>query len=497
MKDIKFIALLEKEDEPLNSYKQLLDREKLHYTDVIEGDTKFLITNDSIEKKDIKDFVLDGGIVLAENQKSFKQLNIKLEDEIIINELFFERYNLVNAVYPTIAKKYYVNEKIEETIGLFKTHEKRIVKNGMNIGCHPLIQKIKIGKGIVYLSSICFANYLNYNGSILRNIKNKTSETDVSERISKIDKGLISTFLINTLKEISKEAGIPIVEFDYLPDKAEKVFIFRMDLDGTPTDHTVNNVVELCKKYKIPGTFYANKSYMESSPNYVNQILSINDRNEIGNHGVVHNIFDDYEGNLNNINGCNDWLKEIGVNCHGFVAPRGIWSPTLDEALEEAGFDYSSDFGINFNDLPFRPYIDGKPSKILQIPVNPYCVGRAELYNKESAKGILTDDDVLDYYTKYMNDETGEIGNGFVFIYGHPQGIGKRLNVIEKIFKKVNDENYKIMSVREFKDWWLFRESIDFSIIENELGDYLLNIDDKYTPFIKKCSQNIIVKSIK
>lgn len=497
MKDIGFVAVLDNKEECLNSYRQLLEREKCHFSNSINCNTKLVFTNQQIDDDEILLFLSNGGIVFAENQNSLDKLNICVEEEVLITEIFFEKYGLVNAVYPTIAKKYLVNENSIDKIGYLKTHEKRIVKHGMNIGVFPLIEKIKVGNGILYLSSVKFANYLNYNGSTLRSIKNKTSQTDISERISQIDKGLISKFLITVFDEIFKEANIPTVKFDYLPEKNSKMFIFRMDLDGTPNSHTINDVVQLCNKYGIPGTFFANKFYMETSQNYKEQMQSINKDNEIGNHGLVHNIYDDYEDNLKNITGCNDWVEEISGKCTGFVAPRGIWNPTLDMALNEAGFDYSSDFGISFNDLPFRPYINGKPSPILQIPVNPYCVGRAEIYKQESSLPPLEDKEVIEYYKEYMKDETGEMGNGLVYIYGHPQGLGKRLNVIEEIFKIVRNENYTIVSLRSFKDWWLFREKIDFSIVEGTSGVYNLIIDDEFTPFIKEHSENLIVKSIK
>jgi peptidoglycan/xylan/chitin deacetylase (PgdA/CDA1 family) len=187
----------------------------------------------------------------------------------------------------------------------------------------------------------------------------------------------------------------------------------------------------------------------------------------------VHNIYDSYEDNVANIKECEDWIKEkLGVKTTGFVAPRGIWNNSLEQALVSLNYDYSSDFGFVMHGLPYRPYMNNEKSKLLQVPVNAYNVGRAEIYYTGKID-YLSDEMILDYYFSYFNDVMSEKGSGLIHIFGHPHGLGKRPELLESIYKYIKTNDILAISIREFVDWWKYREESNYEL-NFEKGKYVV-----------------------
>lgn len=490
MKDVRFVSVLPLSKNGMISWKQQFDREKILYRDNIGEDTRIVVTNKPLDSELIT-FIENGGVCIAENQSDLDEYGITLDEQVLVTQLFFDEFNLHPVIYPTLMNAYLGVEECE-TLGFARIHEKRIVKHGMDVGKKPIFIKKKLGLGTLIVSSINFDNFFNINGSTLRSLNNRVSGPAVSERVNQIDKGNISLMLKRLFNELFKSLDLPIIQVNYFPKNAEKIFMFRMDLDGIDNDHTITDVSKLCEKYQIPGTFYANRNYMVASVNYENQLKSIlNGLNTIGNHGIVHNIYDDDLNNDKNIRECDEWLNSLGITSNGFVAPRGIWNTSLDEALVKNGYDYTSDFGVDFNDLPIRLFYHNQYSKILQIPVNAYSAGRHALFKEEEKLEPLTSQDIIDYYNEYI-DDCVENGYGYVFVYGHPMGLGKHLDALEAVFKRATSEGFTILSVKEFKDWWLRREQISYTLDEVDKGVYKLNVEKQDEDLFKVVTGKVI-----
>lgn len=465
MENIIFTTILEHEDEQLNSWKQILEQEKVNYHSTIGEYTKLIITNAfQRNKSEILDFVESGGSCIVEQPSFIEELDLYTEEEILITELNFPEFAVSKARFPTVGYSYKNNQNDMDTIGYFRSFEERVTKTNVLNSVKPIFIKKKYGQGTFYICTIDFHNYLNINGNTLRNIKSRFSKTEVTERITQIDKDLITFSLLEVIKEIFKKLSLPWINFSYFPKGVENAFLMRIDVDGSENS-VVKKISDLGKKYNIPITFYLNKDLVENTDITIDEIKKVDPLHDLANHGTVHNIHGNYEWNVSNIKECNIWMQEtFEVDPSGFVAPRGIWNNALEQALVNLGFDYSSDFGFLVNGLPFRPYINNKQSKILQLPVNPYNVGRAEIYYT-GKKDYLSDEEILEYYFSYFNDVISEKGSGLIHIFGHPHGLGKREELIESLFKYI-DSNDKIspLSIREYVDWWIYRENCEYEL---------------------------------
>ena len=92
-------------------------------------------------------------------------------------------------------------------------------------------------------------------------------------------------------------------------------------------------------------------------------------------HGHFHHVYRDPETNRLNLERAHRILESFGLEPMGFAAPHGRWNAGLDDALEDFGYLYSSDFQVGYDDFPFFPWRGDRFSRVLQIPVYPVCEG--------------------------------------------------------------------------------------------------------------------------
>jgi hypothetical protein len=181
---------------------------------------------------------------------------------------------------------------------------------------------------------------------------------------------------------------------------------------------------------------------------------------EIALHCDKHFVFDDVKRNTENIDRGEVALKKAGITSNGFAAPFGDWNESLDEVLEKKKYDYSSEFSLSYDDLPFYPFVKDRFSKVLQIPIHPISLGRLR-------RSHFSDAEKLRYY-KNVIDEKLKAGEP-ILIYHHPHH--RQVEIFDEVFRYINELNIPKMSFAEFADWWNKREKInlDFSFEEGKL----------------------------
>jgi hypothetical protein len=96
-----------------------------------------------------------------------------------------------------------------------------------------------------------------------------------------------------------------------------------------------------------------------------------------------------------------------------YAAPRGMWNPELGAALEELGYLYSSDFGLEIDGLPFFPRVYTQRTGVIQIPIHPFSVERAVRYAEENGLNPPSEEEVLSYFTAVARDLSSKSGPFF------------------------------------------------------------------------------------
>ncbi|GGP07815.1 polysaccharide deacetylase family protein [Oceanobacillus neutriphilus] len=449
-------------------WEQILLQEKIPYE--LSDNTNFNIKifPKEVKRNDMLDYVANGGIGIIEKPGDIEELNLWKSGEAFVSTLHFPEINVNHVVSPTIVDIY--NTK---GIGYFNVHEQRLIKYEMEIGYHPVIIKIPHGKGFLLVVSCELSKLLGFYGDTLRSY---SSYTKVTERVSAIDKRSISNVLVYVLKLAHQLAGIPYIGLWYYPEKEKTLFMFRVDVDGAEGYNT-EKMSDISKNYGVEATFYVNK---DLCINDINALQAIDSFHTIGNHGDIHNVFDSFQDNETNILSCQEWLlNNLGAETNLYVSPRGLWNESLALALEKLDFKCSSDFGYHIDGFPYHPVVNGKRLNLLQIPVHPHNVGRAQVYANESGNFEEVEPENITEYYKRIIDEKAE-KNEPIMLFGHPHGLGYQDEVLNNVFSYIKEQGIQSISISKFADWWLKRSKTDIQVnIDKNTNTYAIETSDK------------------
>ena len=394
-------------------------------------------------------------------------------------EAVIENALLCNEGLPArIASSLYVFKGDGE--GLIALHEKRIIKEGLHPDEYPAFLLRLFGKGGCWYTGIAISGLIGMQGDILRNIDHFS---EVTERITSVDKHLIFACMRHYMKNVWRKAGYPYVRLGYYPKGYKSMFCFRVDGDGIYGN--IGRLADAAKKENIPVSFFVNRELCETD---ADEIAAVQDSLCIGNHGVVHNLQEDYESNKRNIEDCERWMADLGIRSgEGFVAPRGMWNFDLSDALKDLGFTYTSDFGYCVYDLPFYPYDRGKRRGVKQIPVSPFSCERCSVQFREEGKGEVTSAFVSSYFTKLM-DLQYRMGMPSI-LYSHPEVFG---SICEEVFpeirKKLETMESWVTTLSAIDQWWDERDRVNYeayfdvsrmtAVIEGDIPERVVIVEE-------------------
>jgi hypothetical protein len=168
-------------------------------------------------------------------------------------------------------------------------------------------------------------------------------------------------------------------------------------------------------------------------------------------HGHFHHVYRDPKANRNNLERADRILRSSGFAPQGFAAPHGRWRATLDDALEELGYLYSSDFQLGYDDYPFFPWKRDRFSRVLQVPVHPICEG---LFLEAG----INDPAVIGDYMQRVIGSKLAVGEPAI-VYGHPERrLGAMPEIVRAIAQTVEDQPLVWrVTLTELAQWWRWR----------------------------------------
>ncbi|MCK4358633.1 MAG: polysaccharide deacetylase family protein [Candidatus Cloacimonetes bacterium] len=394
----------------------------------------------------ILDYVKSGGAVLVDSEMSSELLNINMKKFRI---------------------KYLIPEKnsIYSEVGLANIYQNGLIPKDKDITSLDSGLKIKIkriGKGIVLILPF------NVNKAIL-DISNsrkkfyfKRKELP-SERIAKISKGEIRRIVRISLEYLHHFRELPFVQLWYYPKGYSNIFAFRVDTDFCEQKDVIE-LYKICEENRIPCSWFIDT---KSSENWISDFTKMKNQ-EIGLHCYRHRVFKDYNNNRKNLEKGQKILEKYGINPIGFVSPYGEWNYNLGNNIEDLGFKYSSEFSLNYDDLPFFPYIENRFSKVLQIPIHPISIGRLR-------RSHFTDEEVWQYYKNVIVQKI-KLCEPIIF-YHHPSH--KKFDIFDRIFKFINEHSVKKIDFDGLSNWWKKRSEVKFNPIFN--NDKLIIKSNNYS----------------
>lgn len=247
--------------------------------------------------------------------------------------------------------------------------------------------------------------------------------------------------------------GLPFIRIWYYPRSYRSVFNFRFDLDE---DHgtDLENIASISAGHKDCTTYFTCCSSFEKNSYKIENLVKSGF--DVQSHGYYHHTYSDKRQNDKNIDRSLEYFRRFNYPIKGFAAPKGIWNEGLQASLEERSFLYSSEFAFDYDNFPRYPFLNGRFSEVLQIPIHPVCWG---LY---AAAGIKDDSAIKEYMLNVIMKKYEY--NLPVMIYGHPgENISRDTRLLEDIYERV--DSLKGIWRARFSDialWWKKRSEIDF-----------------------------------
>ncbi len=264
-----------------------------------------------------------------------------------------------------------------------------------------------------------------------------------NEIVSRKTKGTFRQLVFSLLVHLHQIQRIPFIHKWYYPNGEPTIFTFRIDSDKG-TQEQIEEIYQLSDRYSIPTTWFLDVKSHELWLAYFKKFVS----QEIGVHCYAHTISHDKEINFDNFSKAKKILKQNGMDANGFSAPTGMWNETLAETIEELEFQYSSEFGFDYDNLPSFPFHSGNFSLVPQLPIHPICIG-------SMLRAHMTDNQMISYF-KNIVDINITLKEP-ICLYHHPTHTHN--NVFEEIFNYIQGKKIQAISYSDYAAWWRKRDS--------------------------------------
>jgi peptidoglycan/xylan/chitin deacetylase (PgdA/CDA1 family) len=331
--------------------------------------------------------------------------------------------------------------------GEIRQHENRKLRSGRLADVRAAVLSRPVNRGWVIYPGLPLAEHLSAAGDCLRTF---TDSSNLTERVSSTDKAEIVDTMVSMLRQAFDKASLPYVRLARFPGAAKSVFMFRVDVDGL-FGSQCRDIAELARAHGVRASFYFNAALCRAYPGDLSADWL--QAHEIGHHADVHDLFDTVSENRANLLSGIAWVEQqLGIRTSSYVAPRGLWNRALDTAMAELGHVYSSDFGLDFDSMPFFT-----PAGVLQIPVHPFSPERLAIHQEDSGFGPPSARAVLDHYLSAMERQAA-LGHP-VHLYGHPEVLGRMAaKVLPDMFRAIGRLGIPNMTLADYAAWWIERD---------------------------------------
>ena len=274
-----------------------------------------------------------------------------------------------------------------------------------------------------------------------------------NEITATVSKGTLRRIITEALQFLHTERGIPFVHKWYFPEDRPTIFTFRVDSDQGSIEE-VDELYNLCRDNEIKTMWFVDTKSHERWLSHFKMFKG----QEIGIHCYEHLTYSAYESNFQNLTKAASLLNAEGIRPDGAAAPYGTWNTSVALIFESLGMKFSSEFSLDYDDLPFFPYVEGRSSKVIQIPIHPICIGSMRRAGYSTA-------DMIHYFKQFIDLKIEE--REPLCLYHHPTH--HHNDVIKEVFDYVHSKHIDNLSYSEYAEWWKTRDetSLNFEFTRN------------------------------
>ena len=204
-----------------------------------------------------------------------------------------------------------------------------------------------------------------------RRLPGSSAGTRLTERVACRDRAAIRRqFLTRLRAEVISQGGV-WARLAPFPHPYRSAFNLRIDLDEpAPDDYArfarARRPLDDCTTH-----FVCTHAYSEFG-----SIMAELKRLDTQSHGHFHFVYRDEATNERNLTRAHEarWRTRAS-RPPASPLPAGAGMRDWTSVLERLGYLYSSDFHLGFDDVPFFPWVGGRFSTVLQVPIHPVCEG--------------------------------------------------------------------------------------------------------------------------
>jgi hypothetical protein len=268
------------------------------------------------------------------------------------------------------------------------------------------------------------------------------------ERVSLINRSSLRRLVSRSLELLHHRRGLPYLHKWYYPDEQSTLFLFRIDTDYAAKD-SIEKLHSLCEWNSVPATWFID---VKSQENILDVFRNMSNH-ETALHCYEHQTYPDAGSNAKNIGKAMEVLARAGIEAKGFAAPFGAWHSGIRDAIEQAGFEYSSEFSYDYDNLPSFPAMGSSVSTALQVPVHPISIGSLK------RQGFSTDEMIA--YFNYVVAQKEAVHDP-LFFYHHPNDGNEK--AVTSLFDQVIERKIAPVRMLEYARWWKKRNGAIVSI---------------------------------
>ncbi len=259
-----------------------------------------------------------------------------------------------------------------------------------------------------------------------------------SERVSLVSKGEVHRLVHRALMFLHHARNLPYVHLWYFPYEHRTLFAFRIDSDkGSRQD--VDALYHLAVQHDVPMTWFLD---VKSHEDWLQHFAFLAGQ-EFGIHCYEHRVLETYEGSVKDLVRARQKLDRVGVSSSGFAAPFGFWNPGLARAVDQIGFEYSSEFSYAYDAFPLYPHAGSDTFATLQIPIHPICIG-------SMLRVGYSETHMADYFQRLMDEKL--LRNEAWFFYHHPTH--RSWDVVRFLFHYAKRQGAVCVTLAEYARWW-------------------------------------------
>jgi hypothetical protein len=299
----------------------------------------------------------------------------------------------------------------------------------------------QIGAGAAVVLPFALAASLTHSGATPREFRSPGPRQPY-ETVSRTDGGEVRRLVANCLRWLLFRRGLPYIHPPYTPFP-RGAFGFRIDSDTCSS-------AGLRRAHSVVESAGARPTWFVNTGVHYDDLCWFGDLARAGRdiqlHCHQHRVFMDERRDYVNLQTGLEFMRKAGISVRGAAAPYGDWNVGLARAYASLGIDYSSEFSCAFDDLPFRPLLDGVESPVLQIPVHPICTGSL-------AQARATMEEMTEYFTEYIRLQRAR--NEPCFLYEHPDAITRRGDLLSQVVREgISIFDGAQMTMTEYAVWW-------------------------------------------